>query len=198
MMGIMSPRSIQNAQRIRAQEVDSLSKSILRHVKSSPNTPMELNPRLWMLTTNLISQMILSKRYYPLDEDQETEGAQEFTFVISELNLLLGSTLPGECLPFLKWADIGGFQKRATALKPRLDNIVTKILGERRVKRKEDGDSHVDVDMTDVLLTHQEKGDVPITEANIRGVIWVSFITDHSSKSTRVISACYSFASMKA
>lgn len=198
MMEIMSPRSIQNARRIRAQEVDSLSKSILSHVKSSPNTPLELRPRLWMLTTNFISQIILSKRFYPLDEDQETEHAKEFTFVFSELIFLLGSILPGDCLPFLKWADIGGFQKRAMALKPRFDNILTKILGERRAKRKEDGDFHVDVDMTDVLLTHQEKGDVPITEANIRGVIWVNFVTDHSSKSTRVISTCHSFASMKA
>ena len=175
----MSPRSIQNAQRIRAQEVDSLSKSILRHVKLCPNTPLELNPRLWMLTTNFISQIILSKRFHPLDEDQKTEDAKEFMFVISEMIFLLGSILPGDCLPFLKWADIGGFQKRAMALKPQFDNFLTKILRERRVKRKEDGDSHVDVDMTDALLTKQEKGEVPITEANIRGVIWVSFITHH-------------------
>ena len=88
-MEIMSPRSIQNAQRIRAQEVDSLSKSILRHVKSYPNTPLELNPRLWMLTTNFISQIILSKRFYPLNEDQETEHTKEFKFVFSELRSCL-------------------------------------------------------------------------------------------------------------
>ncbi len=127
-----------------------------------------------MLTTNFISQIILSKRFYPLDEDQETEDAKEFKFVVSELVFLANSILPGDCLPFLRWADIGGYQKRAMALKPRFDNILTKLLAERRVKRKEDGDSHVDVDMTDALLTKQEKGEVPITEANIKGVIWVS------------------------
>ena len=178
MMEIMSLRSIQNAQCILAQEVDSLSKSILRHVKSSPNTPVELNPRLWKLTTNFISQIILSKRFCPLDEDQETEDAKEFKSVVKEFAFLLGSILPGDCFPFLRWADIGGLQKRAIAFKPRFDNILTKLLAERRVKRKEDGDSHVDVDMTDALLTKQEKGEVPITEANIRGVIWVNFITD--------------------
>ena len=98
--------------------------------------------------------------------------------MVSELVFLANSILPGDCLPFLRWADIGGYQKRAMALKPRFDNILTKLLAERRAKRKEDGDSHVDVDMTDALLTKQEKGEVPITEANIRGVIWVNFITD--------------------
>ena len=173
-MEITSPKGIQNGQRIRAQEVDCLSKSILRHVESSPNTPLELNPRIWKLTTNVISQIVLSKRLYPVDEDQETEDGKEFKYLVYELIFLLGSILPGDCLPFLKWADIGGFQKRAMALKPRSDQTLTKILRERRAKRKEDGDLHVDVDMTDALLTKQEKGEVPITEANIKGVIWVS------------------------
>lgn len=174
-MEVLSPKRLQVWQPVRAKELNHTLTSIFRQSNKHPNSPLEVRAKLWVLTTNVTSEMILSKRYFSEDDGEEdSEEAKEFKYVMEEMLHLVGSIFPADCLPFLKWFDLGGFEKRTKTLYPRFQNILTKILSERRSQRKQMGDSYVDVDLVDVLLTHQEKGgDVPVTEGNIRGVVWV-------------------------
>lgn len=153
--------------------MDFMVNAIFNVVLKSPNTPVVVEKYLWTLTINFIAQMVLSKRYFSNDPAEESAEAAEFKYVMLEQFFLLGSIFPADSFPFLKPFDIGGLQKRTKALLPRFQGILTKILDERRAQRKQEGDAHVDIDMVDVLLTNQERGE--ITEGNLRGVVWDAF-----------------------
>lgn len=172
---VLSPERMQYAEGLRASEMDYMVNSIFKDVTQNPKAPIEVNKYFWVLTINFISRMVLSKRYFSNNPEEESEEAAEFKYVINEQFFLLGSIFPADSFPFLERFDIGGLQKRTKTLLPRFQGILTKILTERREQRKQEGDAHVDVDMVDVLLTNQEKGE--ITELNIRGVVWVTILT---------------------
>lgn len=177
-MELLSPKRLQEWQPVRARELNHTLTSIFDQCNKHPNSPLEVKAKLWILTTNITSEMILSKRYFSDEEEDDSEEAKEFKYVMEEMLHLVGSIFPADCLPFLKWFDLGGYEKRTKILYPRFQNILTKILSERRSQRREMGESYVDVDLVDVLLTQEEKGgDVPVTEGNIRGVVWVIFDT---------------------
>ncbi|KAG0628793.1 hypothetical protein M758_1G053500 [Ceratodon purpureus] len=170
---VLSPDRMQYAEGLRANEMDYMVNSIFKDVTRNPKEPVEVNKYFWVLTINFISRMVLSKRYFSNNPEEESEEAAEFKYVINEQFFLLGSIFPADSFPFLERFDIGGLQKRTKTLLPRFQGILTKILTERREQRKQEGDAHVDVDMVDVLLTNQEKGE--ITDLNIRGVVWDAF-----------------------
>lgn len=170
---ILSPKRMQFASKLRASEMDFMVNAIFNVVLKSPNTPVVVEKHLWTLTINFIARMVLSKRYFSNDPAEESAEAAEFKYVLLEQFFLLGSIFPADSFPFLKPFDIGGLQKRTKALLPRFQGILTKILDERRAQRKQEGDAHVDIDMVDVLLTNQERGE--ITEGNLRGVVWDAF-----------------------
>ena len=173
-MELLSPKRLQEWQPIRARELNHMLNSIFEHSKKHLNRPWEVRGKLWILTTNITSIMLVSKRYFSDEGENESEEAKEFKYVMEEMLHLVGSIFPADCLPFLKWFDLGGFEKRTKALYPRFQNILTKILSERRAQRKQLGEAYVDADLVDVLLTHEERGgDDPerVTEGNIRGVV---------------------------
>lgn len=172
-MEILSPKRLQEWQPIRVRELNHMLSSIFDYSKKNPNSPLEVKAKLWILTTNITSIMLVSKKYFT-EEEEESEEAKEFKYVMEEMLQLVGSIFPADCLPFLKWFDLGGFEKRTKALYPRFQNILTEILSERRAQRKQVGEAYVDVDLVDVLLTHQERGG-DVTEGNIRGVVWDAF-----------------------
>ncbi|KAG0575997.1 hypothetical protein KC19_5G047200 [Ceratodon purpureus] len=175
-MEMLSPKRLQEWQPIRARELNHMLSSLFEYSEKHPNCPLEVKAKLWVLTTNITSIMLVSKKYFSDEYEKESDEAKEFKYVMEEMLHLVGSIFPADCLPFLKWFDLGGFEKRTKILYPRFQNILTEILKERRAKRKEVGEAYVDVDLVDVLLTHQEKGgDVPVTEGNIRGVVWDAF-----------------------
>lgn len=175
---------MQFASKLRASEMDFMVNSIFNDVLRNPNTPVVVETYFWTLTINFISRLVLSKRYFSNDPALESAEATEFKYVMNEQFFLLGSIFPADSFPFLKPFDIGGLEKRTKALLPRFQGILTKILDERRAQRKQEGDSHVDVDMVDVLLTHQEKGE--INEGNLRGVVWDAFAGGTDTQITTV------------
>lgn len=171
---IMSPKRLQASEHMRAKEVDYMLNSIFCDAIKHPNTPVKINTKLWLLLSNFVSRLVLNKRYFIPQGDKESEEVKHFKEVMNENFFLLGSIFPGDGLPFLKPFDIGGFQKRTKILVPKMQGILTQILSERRELREKEGEAHVDVDMVDVLLTQQARGGKePITEGNIRGLLWV-------------------------
>lgn len=164
--------------------MDFMMNSIFNGVIKSPEKPVEVNKLLWTFTINFISRMVLSKRYFSHDLEETSAEAAEFKYVMLEQFFLLGSIFPADSFPFLKPFDIGGLQKRTKTLLPRFQGILTKILDERRALRKEEGDAHDDIDMLDVLLTSQERGE--ITEGNIRGVVWDAFAGGSDTQITTI------------
>ena len=178
MMELMAPEQLKSLVQIRADEIEFMLRSISREiVKSAPmDTPQEINTLLWIYTSNLASQMMLSKRYFLHESSEEGDEAKEFRRFMDTFNRLTGTVFPAEILSFLRWFDIGGLQRQAKACLPWFESIAGKILAERREKRKLEGANlHVDSDMLDVLLTHQEKEskDGGITDAHIECIIWV-------------------------
>lgn len=177
-MELMAPEQLKSVVQIRADEIDFMLRSISRGiVDSGPmETPQEINTPLWIYTSNLASQMMLSKRYFLHDSSEEGDEAKEFRQFMDTFNRLSGTVFPAEILSFLRWFDVGGLQRQAAACVPLFESIAGRILAKRREERKlKGGKLRVDSDMLDVLLTHQEKEskDGGITDANIGSVIWV-------------------------
>jgi len=171
-MELLSPTRLQEWQPVRQRELNRM----LTALDKQSDSTVELKGKLWVMLTNIISEMLLSKTYFSHEDGDESEEAKEFKYVMEEMLHLVGSIFPADCLPFLKPFDLGGFEKRTKTLYPRFQNILTKLLGDRRAKRKEKGASYVDNDLVDILLTQEAKGGDPaVTEGNIRGVVWDAF-----------------------
>lgn len=66
-----------------------------------------------------------------------------------------------------------------------MQDILTPFLNEHSAKRNHDGEAHVDVDMVDALLRHEEmEGDESISEGNIRSIAWDTFMGGTETVST--------------
>jgi hypothetical protein len=191
-MELMAPEQLKSLVQIRADEIEFMLRSISRGiVNSGPvETPQEINTLLWIYTSNLASQMMLSKRLFLHEGAEEGDEAKEFRRFMDTFNRLSGTVFPAEILSFLRWFDIGGLQRQAEACLPWFESIAGKILAERREKRNlEGGKLCVDSDMLDVLLTRQEKEskDGGITDANIGSVIWVISYSPFSRPTSFII-----------
>jgi hypothetical protein len=118
--GLMAPEQLKSVVQIRADEIEFMLRSISRGiVDSGPmETPQEINTLLWIYTSNLASQMMLSKRYFLHESGEEGDEAKEFRRFMETFNRLTRTDFPAEILSFLRWFDIGELQRHAASMSP--------------------------------------------------------------------------------
>ncbi|XP_050234301.1 trimethyltridecatetraene synthase-like [Mercurialis annua] len=146
---LFSAKRLESYEYIRKEEL----RSFLKNIFSSNNNPINLKDQLSDLSLNVISRMVLGKKYTVKSESSETEivSPDEFKEMIDELFLLNGVLDIGDSIPWLACLDLQGYIKRMKALSKRFDRFLEHVLDEHDERRKK-VDNFVAKDMVDILL----------------------------------------------
>ncbi|XP_061341406.1 isoflavone 3'-hydroxylase-like [Gastrolobium bilobum] len=127
---------------------------------------VQLRHRLTELTFNNMMRMISGKRYYGEDIDvTDAKEAKQFREIISEMLSLLGANNKGDFLPFLRWFDFDGLEKRLKLISKRADAFLEGLLQEHR-SGKHDANT-----MIEHLLTLQISQPEYYSDYIIKGLI---------------------------
>ncbi|KAF3443615.1 hypothetical protein FNV43_RR13305 [Rhamnella rubrinervis] len=105
--------------------------------------PIILKDQLSRFTLSIISRIVLGKKYV---SDSKSDGEtsivtlEEFQEMLDELFLLNGVLNIGDWIPWLKFLDLQGYQKRMKDLKKKFDRFHDYVFYEHKAKAmKEDG-----------------------------------------------------------
>lgn len=148
LMELFSAKRLESYEYIRVEEMKNLRKELY----SSKGKPVVLKDHLSTLSLNVISRMVLGKKY--LDEstaDTSIVTPEEFKKMLDELFLLSGVLNIGDSIPWLDFLDLQGYVKRMKVLSKKFDRFLEHVLDEHIAKRKGVKD-FVAKDMVDVLL----------------------------------------------
>ncbi|KAK4760794.1 hypothetical protein SAY87_005687 [Trapa incisa] len=145
---LFSAKRLESFEYIRVEEL----KTFLRQLHRAEGRPITLKDHLSDLSLNVISRMVLGKKY-----TQKTEGSivtpEEFKKMLDELFLLNGALTVGDSIPWLNFLDIQGYLKRMKALGKKFDRFMEYVLDEHNERRRAAGvEGFVAKDMVDVLL----------------------------------------------
>ncbi|KAL6216652.1 hypothetical protein ACLB2K_009873 [Fragaria x ananassa] len=115
---------------ITRQEVRLLLDQISRSC-SSGMTKVELKSKCINLPFNVMTMMIVGKRYYGEDVG-EAEEAKNFREAIRDAMELNSSANLGDFLPFLQWGDVSGLEKKMVRVMAKMDSFLQAMVSDRR------------------------------------------------------------------
>ncbi|PON58146.1 Cytochrome P450, E-class, group I [Parasponia andersonii] len=162
---------------VRTEERKRFLTTILK--KAESNESVDVGKELKMLTNNIISRMIMSKRCVHTDDE-----ADEITELVNGSAELVGTFNVSDFIWFCKNLDLQGLMKKAKGIHDRFDQMVENIIKEHRAERKGD-DAHVPRDFLDILLqiSDDEGSDVKMTKENIKSFFLDVFVAGTNTSS---------------
>ncbi|XP_047324952.1 trimethyltridecatetraene synthase-like [Impatiens glandulifera] len=147
LMELFSARRLDSFEFIRVEELNSFLIDLFK----SAGTPITLKDHFSTLSFNIISRMVLGKRY--IDKDgNPIVSSKELKEMIDELLLLNGVFTIGDSIPWLAFLDLGGYVKRMKVLGKKFDEFLEYVLEEHIARRSIDRENSDNKDMMDVLL----------------------------------------------
>ncbi|KAK1314305.1 Flavonoid 3'-monooxygenase [Acorus calamus] len=154
---LFSAERLASYEYIRTEE----TRSMLRSIAKCSGREIMLKDPLSTLSLNVISRMVLGKRYLDEQEEESIVSPEEFKKMLDELFLLNGVLNIGDWIPCIDFLDLQGYVRRMKALARKFDAFLERVLDEhienRRKKKavaaeeEEEGAADKD-DMVDVLL----------------------------------------------
>ncbi|XP_027178873.1 cytochrome P450 71A1-like [Coffea eugenioides] len=143
---LFSAKRLESYEHIRVEEMNSL----LLQLFKSLGKPIVLRDYLSTGNLNLISRMVLGKRYI-VESENSIVTPEEFRQMLDEVFLLTGVFNIGDFIPWIDFLDLQGYIKRMKILSKKFDRFLEHILDEHNAQRKDETDC-VSKDMVDVLL----------------------------------------------
>ncbi|XP_047335464.1 cytochrome P450 703A2 [Impatiens glandulifera] len=146
----------------------------------------EVNLRevLGAFSMNNVTRMLLGKQFFGAESSGPDE-AMEFMHITHELFRLLGLIYLGDYLPFWRWIDPYGCEKKMREIEKRVDDFHSRIIEEhRKGKREMDVNGEGDMDFVDVLLSLPgEDGKEHMEDVEIKALIqdMIAAATDTSA-----------------
>ncbi|XP_039145196.1 LOW QUALITY PROTEIN: trimethyltridecatetraene synthase-like [Dioscorea cayenensis subsp. rotundata] len=148
-MELFSAKRLDSYEYIRNQEL----KSLLHDLYDKSLMVISLKDHLSTLSLNVISRMVLGRKY---TDDQESDNSivtpEEFKKMLDELFLLSGVLNIGDSIPWLDFLDLQGYVKRMKKLSKKFDKFLEHVLDEHNERMVSEGENFVAKDMVDVLL----------------------------------------------
>ncbi|KAG2581656.1 trimethyltridecatetraene synthase-like [Panicum virgatum] len=174
---LLSARQLRRTEHVRAEEVRALLSDIRRAAGGggAAAAPVVVKEHLLMVTLNVVSRMVLGKKYVG---EQQGAGAaaatpEEFRWMIEEIFFLNGVLHIGDMVPWLGWFDPNGYIPRMKRLAKMFDRFVEHVLREHEDRRRREGPAFVPADMVDQLLqlAGDPSLDVPIDRDGVKASI---------------------------
>ncbi|KAJ4961698.1 hypothetical protein NE237_021608 [Protea cynaroides] len=130
---IFSTRRLNMSSSIREDEVHMMVQKLFKDIISSCQSfkKVKLKSRLSELPFNIIMRILAGKRYYG-EEAADWEEAKRFRDIINEVFGFGSASNLGDFLPFLRWIDFTGVEKRLLGLKKKTDAFMQGLIEEHR------------------------------------------------------------------
>ena len=152
-------------------------RDIRRAVGAGGAAPVVVKEHLLMVTLNVVSRMVLGRKYVGEGAGAAAAVAtpEEFRWMIEEIFFLNGALHIGDLVPWLGWFDPNGYVARMKRLGKMFDRFVEHVLREHEDRRRREGPAFVPTDMVDQLLelAGDPSLDVPIDRDGVKASILV-------------------------
>jgi len=144
----------------------------IRSAGSSAGSSVNIGELVFNLTKNIIFRAAFGSK--------SNEEQSEFIGILQEFSKLFGAFNIGDFIPWLKWVDLNGINKRLRVARNSLDRFSDKIIDEHMANPKE-ADAE-DADMVDDMLAFLgeakaigggDSGELKLTRDNIKAIIMV-------------------------
>ncbi|KAK1427463.1 hypothetical protein QVD17_16149 [Tagetes erecta] len=171
---LFSTTRLKSYSAVREDEVRSLIKNLYQESfqdSFQDFAKVEMRSRIQGLSYNIVMKIVANKRFYGAGIEDVVE-AGEFRDTIREVFEVSGASNPGDFIPFLRWIDYKGYEKRLLKLQKKTDTFSQNLIDEIRTKR---GDSSSEREnnktFIDVMLSLQESEPEYYTDDVIKGNI---------------------------
>ncbi|RZR87799.1 hypothetical protein BHM03_00015287 [Ensete ventricosum] len=148
LLELFSAKRLESYEYIRVEEV----RALLRDLFNSSGGIVLLKDHLSTVSLNVISRMVLGKKYLDRTEVAAIVSPEEFKEMLDELFLLNGVMNIGDSIPWLDSLDLQGYIGRMKKVSEKFDRFLEHVLDEHNERRQREGEGFVARDMVDVLL----------------------------------------------
>ncbi|XWS09699.1 hypothetical protein CRYUN_Cryun39dG0011600 [Craigia yunnanensis] len=175
---LLTAKRVHSFQSIREEEVSALVKSI----SSNEGLPINLSNHIFSLTYGITSRAAFGNKY----KDQET-----YASIVEEITKLASGFDITDIYPSFRVLHlISGISQKLGTLQQKSDKILQGIINEHRERLEtgKKGEGEAKEDLITVLLKIQQLGDLefPLTDNDIKAVIWDIFSGGSETSSTIV------------
>nr|BBA68553.1 flavone synthase [Nemophila menziesii] len=169
---LLGARTINRFRPVRALETQRQLKHLMNGAKIGET--VNLTAELLTLTNNVISQMMLGKRF-----SENEESAKAMRTVIREVTQIFGEFNISDVLWFCRNWDLQGIEKRSHDIHKRYDELLEKIITDRELQRRckkmetnLEGDSDEAESLLDILfdVMENENSEVKLTRQHIKAL----------------------------
>lgn len=171
---LLAGRTLDRLRHVRREEVTRFVDSLRR--SAAEGSTVDVDAALMGLTGDIISRMVMSRRWTGDDNDTE-----EMRSVVAETAELTGTFNLQDYIGAFKYWDVQGLGKRIEALHRKFDAMMERILTARDAERRrrrdaEDGGEGAEKDVLDMLfdMHEDEAAEMRLTRDNIKAFMLVS------------------------
>ncbi|KAL8160053.1 hypothetical protein V2J09_001590 [Rumex salicifolius] len=170
---LLTTKRLESFARSRADEAQHLVQDVWAQAQSG--RPINMREVLGGFSMNNVTRMLLGKQYFGVTDGPQE--AMEFMHITHELFWLLGLIYLGDYLPFWRWWDPFGCERKMRDVEKRVDDFHTRILEEHRRANAKDGlKDSAEMDFVDVLLSLPgEDGKPQLSDVEIKALIQVLY-----------------------
>ncbi|KAL6646997.1 hypothetical protein ACP70R_014434 [Stipagrostis hirtigluma subsp. patula] len=149
---LFSARRLMASEHVRAEEVSIMLHEICASsssaTRSGAGRAVALRDHLIMVSLNVISRMVLGKKYVTGagDGDGSVTTPEEFRWMVQELFVLNGVINVGDVIPWLNFLDLQGYVGRMKKLGKMFDLFLEHVLDEHNERRQREGEEFVAMD----------------------------------------------------
>lgn len=120
---------------------------------------VEMNRRFVALSLNVILRMVAGKRFFAGDENMSDEReALRVHEPVRKFFKLSGTFVVGDAIPYIRWLDLGGYEKAMKKTAKELDDIIGEWLEEHKRNRSSASEAKEKQDLMDVMLSVLQAG----------------------------------------
>lgn len=152
---LLTTKRLESFERSRFEEAQHLVQDVW--ARAQDGKPVNLREVLGAFSMNNVTRMLLGKQYFGVGSAGPKE-AMEFMGITHELFWLLGLIYLGDYLPFWRWVDPFGCERKMREVEKRVDDFHAKIIEEHKKVQEDKAMKYGEVDdgemdFVDVLLS---------------------------------------------
>ncbi|XP_027093056.1 cytochrome P450 CYP82D47-like [Coffea eugenioides] len=176
---LLSTKRLELLKHVRISETD-LSTKDLYNLWNSSSGPVLVEMKQWFadLNLNVILRMVVGKRFFGATDVSEEKEAKLCQKVMREFFYLTGLFVLADSVPYLRWLDWGGYERKMKVNAQEMDRLADGWLKEHRRKKQSGEATNDHQDFMDVMLSLTEGADFSasydadtITKATCLGLI---------------------------
>ncbi|XP_040373217.1 cytochrome P450 CYP82D47 isoform X2 [Rosa chinensis] len=154
---ILSNHKLELLKHVRETEVKVSTKHIFdmwqRNKGVSNKVLVDMKRWFTDLTLNVMFRMVVGKRLLGATTAQEKEKNESFRKVLRDFFILAGEFVISDAVPYLRWLDLGGYEKAMKKTAKELDGAAQKWLEEHKHRRSTNSVDNCEPDFMDMMLT---------------------------------------------